>query len=134
MAVGSAPAVVVSSTLPQMDTGQEMILSSSMTLTTRKTKYSMNMMDPSSLLMRHLQAAMEMMTNSSMRKRRTMAQKSPLELTCTGLISLIKDQRSQGNGRLPQTKSKLHTQLQSVHKWAKLKTHYGILTLIVVFR
>lgn len=106
MAVGSAPAVVVSSTLPQMDTGQEMILSSSMTLTTRKTKYSMNMMDPSSLLMRHLQAAMEMMTNSSMRKRRTMAQKSPLELTCTGLISLIKDQRSQGNGR-PTVMSKI---------------------------
>lgn len=84
----------------QTDTGQEMTLSSSMTLTTRKTKYSINMMKPSSLLMRHLQAAMETMTKSSMRKRSTMAQNRPLELTCTGFMLLRKDQRSQGNGSL----------------------------------
>lgn len=85
---------------PQTDTGQVMTLSSSMTLTTRKTKYSMNMMKPSSLLMRHLQAAMEMMTKRSMRKRSTMAQKRPLELTCTGFMPLKKDHMSQGNGSL----------------------------------
>lgn len=85
---------------PHTDTGQVMTLSSSMTLTTRKTKYSMNMMKPSSLLMRHLQAAIEMMTKRSMRKRSTMAQKRPLELTCTGFMPLKKDQRSHGNGSL----------------------------------
>lgn len=83
-----------------MDTGQEMTLSSSMTLSTRKTKYSRNMMKPSSLLMRHLQAAMEMMTKRSMRKRSTMAQKRPLELTCTGCMPLNNDHMSHGNGRL----------------------------------
>lgn len=77
-----------------------MTLFSSMTLTTRKTKYNMNMMKPSSLLMRHLQAAMEMMTKRSMRKRSTIAQKRPLELTCTGLKPLNRDQRSQGSGSL----------------------------------
>lgn len=84
----------------QMVTGHLMTLSSSMTLTTRKTKYSMNMMKPSSLLMRHLQAAMEMMTKRSMRKRSTMAQKRPLELTCTGFSPLSSDHRSHGNGSL----------------------------------
>lgn len=81
-----------------------MILSSSITLTTRKTKYSTNMMKPSSLLIRHLQAAIEMMTKMSMRKSSTMAQNSPLELTATGRMLLIMDQRSHGNGRLKHTK------------------------------
>lgn len=100
---GSAPppsVVVVVVDVSQTDTGQMMTLSSSMTLTTRKTKYSMNMMKPSNLLMRHLQAAMEMMTNKSMRKRSTMAQKRPLELTCTGLMPLKNDHMSHGNGSL----------------------------------
>lgn len=83
-----------------MDTGQVMTVLSSMTLTTRKTKYSMNMMKPSSLLMRHLQAAMEMMTKRSMMKSSTIAQKSPLLLTATG-AKLWKDEyRSHGTGRL----------------------------------
>lgn len=77
-----------------------MTLSSSMTLTTKKTKYSMNMMKPSSLLMRHLQAAMEMMTKRSMRKSSTMAQKSPLELTWTDSRPLNRDQMSHGKGSL----------------------------------
>lgn len=97
---GPPVVVVVVVDVSQTDTGQMMTLSSSMTLTTRKTKYSMNMMKPSSLLMRHLQAAMEMMTKRSMRKRSTMAQKRPLELTCTGLMPLKNDHRSHGNGSL----------------------------------
>lgn len=80
--------------------GQTIILSSSMTLTTRKTKYSKNISKPRLLLILHLQAAMDMMTNSSMRKRRTMAQNRPLLLTSTGFKSLIMLKMSQGNGRL----------------------------------
>lgn len=108
--------MVVVVDVSQTDTGQMMTLSSSMTLTTRKTKYSMNMMKPSSLLMRHLQAAMEMMTNRSMRKRSTMAQKRPLELTCTGLMPLKNDHRSHGNGSL-QTHANTHYAVRSLRKY-----------------
>lgn len=84
----------------QMETGQVMILSSSITLTTRNTKYSRNMSKPSILLIFHLQTAMEMMTKRSMRKSRTMAQNRPLLLTVTGEKSFIMEKSSQGNGRL----------------------------------
>lgn len=77
-----------------------MILSSSITLTTRKTKYSKNMSDPRSLLIFHLHTPMEMMTKRSMRKSRTMAQNRPLLLTATGLRSLNKENINHGNGRL----------------------------------
>ncbi|KAJ0055526.1 hypothetical protein NL108_005361 [Boleophthalmus pectinirostris] len=102
-----------------MDTGQGMILSSSMTLTTRKTKYSMNIMKPNSLLMRHLHAAMEMMTKSSMRKSSTMAQKRPLELTWTGMKPLTEDHSNHGNGSLKYT----HEMISITKLWIKYKHH-----------
>lgn len=74
----------------QMEMGHTMILSSSMTLVTRKKIYSKNMRPPRTLLIFHLQEAMEMMTKSNMRKRSTMAQNRPLLLTCTALKSLIR--------------------------------------------
>lgn len=76
-----------------------MILSSSMTLTTRNTKYSRNMRKPSILLIFHLQTAMEMMTKRSMRKSRTMAQNRPLLLTATEEKSFSMEKSSQGKGR-----------------------------------
>lgn len=72
----------------QMDTGHIMIRSSSMTLSTRKTKYRTNMVNPNTLFILHLQAAMEIMTKRSMRKSSTMAQNSPLLLTVTGAKEL----------------------------------------------
>lgn len=83
-----------------METGQLMTLSSSITLTTRNTKYSRNMREPSSLLILHLHTAMEIMTKRSMRKSRTMAQNRPLLLTVTGAMSFRIAKSNQGNGRL----------------------------------
>lgn len=84
----------------QMDTGQIMMRSSSITLSTRKMMYSRNIVAPRILFIFHLQVPMEMMTKRSMRKSSTMAQKSPLLLTCTGAIPWLSENRSHGTGRL----------------------------------
>lgn len=83
-----------------MDTGHIMIRSSSMTLSTRNTKYRMNMVNPNALFIFHLQAAMEIMTKRSMRKSSTMAQNSPLLLTVTGANEWQTEYISQGTGSL----------------------------------
>lgn len=73
------------------DTGQDMILSSSITLTIRNTKYRANMVNPKNLFIFHLDVAIEMITNRSMRKSRTIAQNRPLLLTGTDLNPLKRE-------------------------------------------
>lgn len=84
----------------QIETGQIMMRSSNITLSTTKIKYSRNMVKPSALFMFHLQDAMEMMTKRSMIKSSTMAQKRPLLLTATGAKPWVDEYRSHGMGRL----------------------------------
>lgn len=57
-------------------------------------------MKPRILFILHLHEAIEKITNRSMRNSKTMAQNRPLLLTGTGCSALMRENRSQGTGRL----------------------------------